>query len=115
MSKSYLPSNLISNNYRYTISNNIITIHTNQNCYTQYSTTYCDCVQVYPQLDYLQSESYSCNYNPSTYLSSSSFTGDYWYRLDLSNILIIFLILFIFIFALPYKIVSRLFGRWLKI
>ena len=48
-------------------------------------------------------------------LSSSDITNDYYYRVDFSNILIIFLVFSIFIIYLPYKIFSRLFGRWLKL
>lgn len=44
----------------------------------------------------------------------NSFTTDVWYRYDISHILIIFLILTIFVVYLPYKIYSRVFGRWLK-
>lgn len=115
MSKTYIPSDLLSNNYRYTISNDSILVHTNNNCYTQYNTTYCDCYYVYPKMDYLVSNATSCNYNPTTYVSSSNFSSSYWYRIDLASILIIFLILWIFIFKYPYRIISRLFGRWLKI
>ena len=115
MAKSYLPSSLINSSYRYTIANDSIVVHTNNNCYNNYSTTYCDCIQVYPKMDYLESETYSCNYNPSSFVSSSRFTNDIWYRIDLSDTLLIFLILFLFIFLFPYKLVSRLFGRWLKI
>lgn len=50
-----------------------------------------------------------------TCVSKSSFTTDVYYRTDFDSILIIFLILFIFIIVLPYKIMSRAFGRWLKI
>lgn len=48
-------------------------------------------------------------------VSKSSFTNDIYYRNDFDSVLIIFLILFIFIIVLPYKIMSRAFGRWLKI
>ena len=48
-------------------------------------------------------------------LSSDDLTSSYYYRVDFSNILIIFLIFSIFIIYLPYKIFSRLFGRWLKL
>lgn len=50
-----------------------------------------------------------------TCLPSNSITTDVYYRNDIDSILIIFFILFIFIIALPYKIMSRAFGRWLKI
>lgn len=115
MAKTYLPQNMINNNYRYTISNDSILVHTNNNCYTQYNTTYCDCYYVYPKLDYLVSNSTTCNYNPTTYVNNDNFTSDYWYRIDLSSILIIFLILFIVIFSVPFKLIQRLFGRWLKL
>lgn len=48
-------------------------------------------------------------------LTKSSITTDVYYRNDFDSVLIIFLILFIFIIVLPYKIMSRAFGRWLKI
>lgn len=50
-----------------------------------------------------------------TCFTKSSITTDVYYRNDFDSILIIFLILFIFIIVLPYKIMSRAFGRWLKI
>ncbi len=48
-------------------------------------------------------------------LSSNNITNEVYYRNDFDSILIIFLVLFIFIICLPYKIMSRAFGRWLKI
>ncbi len=50
-----------------------------------------------------------------TCLSTDKITNDVYYRNDFDSVLIIFLILFIFIIVLPYKIMSRAFGRWLKI
>lgn len=41
-------------------------------------------------------------------------TNNYWYRLDLSHIIVIVMFFLIFIF-LTYKVFSRLFGRWLKL
>lgn len=51
-----------------------------------------------------------CNFDNYT-----NFTSDVFYRNDIDSILIIFLILFIIIIFVPYKIISRLFGRWFKI
>lgn len=48
-------------------------------------------------------------------LSSNNITNEVYHRNDFDSILIIFLVLFIFIICLPYKIMSRAFGRWLKI
>lgn len=50
-----------------------------------------------------------------TCLATSDITNSYWYRIDLSNILIIFFILFVFIVKYPYRLFIRLFGRWLKV
>ena len=47
-------------------------------------------------------------------LSSSDITNDYYYRNDFDSICIIFLIFSIFVVYLPYKVFSRLFGRWFK-
>lgn len=48
-------------------------------------------------------------------LSSSEITDNWFYRLDLPDILISFTIICLFIFYIPYKIFSRFFGRWLKL
>lgn len=48
-------------------------------------------------------------------LSSDTITNSFWYRIDLSHILIIFAILFVFIVKYPYRLFIRLFGRWLKV
>lgn len=42
-------------------------------------------------------------------------TNDLYYRVDFVNILIIFFIFSFFIVFLPFKIISRAFGRWLKL
>ena len=112
----YLPTNLINQNYYYNISNNYIVVRTNNNCYQNYQTTYCDCYNVYPQLDYIVTTAYSCNYNQTTQnVAYSSFTDSIYYRIDFYQSLIMFLIIFLFTFYLGFKIISRLFGRWLKI
>lgn len=58
----------------------------------------------------------TATYNTSTQCDTlNTYTSDFYYRNDLSDILIIFLIICLFIFYLPYKIVSRFMGRWLKL
>ena len=47
-------------------------------------------------------------------ISSNNITNDFYYRVDFSNICLIFLVFSIFVVFIPYKIFSRLFGRWLK-
>lgn len=61
----YLPSDLINSNYLYNVSNNYIVVRTNRNCYQNYNTTYCDCYNVYPELDYMVTTDYDCNYSQS--------------------------------------------------
>lgn len=53
--------------------------------------------------------------NLPTCLASSVITNDFYYRYDLSNILIIFLCLFIFIVYFPLRLFTRFFGRWLRL
>ena len=113
--KTYLPSDAINSSYHYSVSNDYYLVRTNNNCYTQYSATYCDCYYIYPKNDYIRSETQSCNYNSGTWVNSSNFTSDYWYRLDIASVLIIFTIIFLFGIYMPFKIISRLFGRWLKV
>lgn len=48
-------------------------------------------------------------------LDSSLFTDEVYYRNDFDKILIIFFIIFIFAIYFPYRIICRLFGRWLKV
>ncbi len=45
-------------------------------------------------------------------LDSNNLTNDFYYRNDIDKILIIFLILFIFIIFIPFKIVLRFFRRF---
>lgn len=60
--KIYIPNNKINQNYTYKINGDYITIITNQNCYTNYNTTYCDCNQ-YNYKNNVMSETYSCSTN----------------------------------------------------
>lgn len=48
-------------------------------------------------------------------LDENELSTSFYYRNDLHNILIIFIIMFFIIIIIPYKIISRLFGRWFKV
>lgn len=113
--KTYLPSRYINNNYRYSINNYYYTVRTNESCYTQYNTTYCNCYDIYFNNDYLATDAYSCNYNSSTNINASNFTSQWVYRFDIVNVFIISGIIFAFIWLFVFKPISRLFGRWLKV
>lgn len=44
----------------------------------------------------------------------ATFTDNVYYRNDFDQILVIFFILLILCFYFPYRLISRMFGRWLK-
>ena len=48
-------------------------------------------------------------------LDNDIITSNFYYRNDFDSICLVFLIFSIFVIYLPYKIFSRLFGRWLKL
>lgn len=109
---TYLPSAYINSNYKYTANNDYIRVYTNNNCYNQYNSTYCDCLYIYPKLDYLVSETSSCNLSSlNNTISYSNFTDNYYYRIDFVNILLMFFIMSIFIIYIPLKIFSKLFRK----
>ena len=48
-------------------------------------------------------------------LSNDIISNNVVYRLDFDRIVLLFLLLSLFCFYFPYKIISRAFGRWLKL
>lgn len=46
--------------------------------------------------------------------NGATFTTDVYYRNDFDQILVIFFILLLICFYFPYKLIARMFGRWLK-
>lgn len=92
---TYLPSEYIDSNYKYYSNGTYFTVRTNKNCYSNYNSTYCDCVYIYPQQDYLVSNTFSCTGSNNQELSYTNFSDVVSYRLDFVNIaILIFLILF---------------------
>lgn len=55
------------------------------------------------------------NYGNLPTCSTDSFTTNAFYRNDIDGIMITFFILLIVCFYFPYRIISRMFGRWFKI
>lgn len=47
-------------------------------------------------------------------LDSSNLTNSFYYRNDFDSILVITFILLIICFYFPFRLLSRMFGRWLK-
>lgn len=98
---TYLPTDLINSNYHYYSNGTYITIRTNNNCYSNYNTQYCDCFNIYPQLDYLRTKTYSCTGSSSQELDYSNFTDVLSYRVDFDKIgILIFICIFGLVFLL---------------
>lgn len=93
---TYLPKELINSNYTYYKGANYILVRTNQNCYTNYNTQYCNCYQVYYDLNYTVSNVYSCSTSTGNQLDYKIFKSDYFYRLDIWQILLCLFILLYF-------------------
>lgn len=108
-----------------------VPVYSNSNCAYIYNS---DIIRVYDSVpqsgrtisytDYYIKSSYISNTGTTTFsqystlptcINSSNITTDYWYRNDFDSILIILFIILILCFYFPYRIISRLFGRWLKI
>lgn len=60
LNKIYIPENYRNENWKYNFNGDFIIIRSNQNCYTQYSTTYCTCY-AYNFKTNVISEGYNCN------------------------------------------------------
>lgn len=73
--KIYIPTQYKNQNYTYKINGEYITIITNQNCYTNYNTTYCDCY-MYNYENNLISNSYSCSTNNNNPTIGYSYISD---------------------------------------
>lgn len=116
MGKTYMPQNMLNNNWSYEFNNDgYYVIHTRNNCYWNYNTEYCDCYKVYPEYDYLQTNAFACYNGSYASLNYNDFTTDYNYRIDIWKIYLLFAIICVFGIIIPFKIISRVFGRWLKV
>ena len=62
----------------------------------------------------LSTDNYSNYMTACTYDTYTTYTTDIYYRNDIDSILCIFFILLLIMFYFPYRIISRMFGRWFK-
>lgn len=60
MNKIYIPVDKVNSNFSYRFNGDYIMIITNQNCYTNYTTQYCDCYQ-YNYKNNVMSDTLTCN------------------------------------------------------
>lgn len=105
MSKIYLPSEYINKQCKI-VNNGYIRVYetTNNN---QTNVVY----DIYVNQDYMVKKT-NANYNSNTLCDTlNTYTDDWYYRVDLHNILICILILFIFITLIPFRIFIQFFKR----
>lgn len=110
----YVPNDLTYSSCYVVQNENVIRAY---DTYPQYNTSY-NYKDYYINSNYIYREGSGQWSNYSTLpvcLPSSDITNDFYYRNDFDSICIIFLIFSIFILYLPFKIFSRLFGRWFKL
>lgn len=109
----YIPKDLLSTNYTYYINNDTITIRTRNNCYYNYQTEYCDCRDLFPKLNYVYSNTYSCASSSYSHTINNNYLSDnFIYRTDFPQIIFLVLFAFIILYLIPFKIFTRLFRRW---
>lgn len=105
MATIYIPSEYI---------NNCNVVH-NGYIRSYLDNTYTSYVDIFPKQDYMvQAGTLSVPDSPICD-TLNAYSTDIWYRCDITLILINVLIIAIFGIYFPYRIFSRLFGRWLKL
>lgn len=83
--KIYIPTNYINNRYIYRLNGDNIVIYTNNNCRTQYNTTYCDCY-TYNYENNIMSEVYECSNSSNTQqIAFEKITDDMNYSTKIRN------------------------------
>lgn len=107
--KIYIPEKMNKTNYKYIIdSGDIITIITNENCYTNYNTEYCDCYK-YNIRHNIISQGNACNRNQTNGIISQEYitsdinnseriTRDYINEYTISFLILISALIFVSIF-----------------
>lgn len=107
MAVIYLPSDLVNKSCK-VVNENYVRVYDNNN-YTSWT-------DVYFRSGYYLKRGTSQYGNTNVVCDNvNTYSDSIFYRTDLANSLIIFLIISIFCFWLPFKIVGRAFGRWLRL
>lgn len=115
MAKIYLPQQINSNQCVVVQNEGHLRVYNSRpNGQQQNNVSYTD---FYIRDNYLQSSNTTTfnQYTSLNCLDNNQFTTDYWYREDICQSLICFVIIGGIGIYLPFKIISRMFGRWLKI
>lgn len=100
----YIPNELLNQNYKYTLSNDTLTVIKNTNCTQNYNTTYCDC-EAYNIKYNIKAKLSQCNANPTNNIVEySQLTNNVNYSDRLNNLYVkqygIYLIILIGIFVI---------------
>lgn len=106
----YLPTRYIDNTFTYSLQDDYILINKNTNCHTQYTTTYCDCIRVYPNYNFISTNTFSCNIPTNNIVPVTSFSNDIYNFPNFSNLFIIYFII-VFIFAFILKLFFNVFRK----
>lgn len=110
----YLPVEITNSNCAYIRNEEIVRVY-EQKPTTTGNYSYRD---YYIHFDYNYTTGVSQFSQYSTYpdcLSTNLFTTNYFYRMDITNIVIIVICMLIVCFLFPLKLLSRFLGRWLKL
>lgn len=103
---TYLPSDLINENYIYSFDNNNIIVL--KNC----ENNLCVCNSVLTDLDYQVTNDFFCSETDYKYfINYNNFSDSVYYRKDLSSILTIFIIFCIICLLIPLKVFMRFFKK----
>ena len=107
MAKIYVPTEYL-NKACYVINNGYIRVYETIN--NSNNTIY----DIYINQDYMVKKS-TGNYSSYTVCDTvNTYTDNVYYRIDFPQILLMLIILLIICFYLPYRIMSRILGKWGK-
>lgn len=115
MAKIYVPEDYINKPCVELYGHNVLRVYDTKPALNSES-TYTD---FYTDMDYYSKTGYASWGQWSSSLPvcvpSSNLVSDVYYRVDFPSILMTIFIFLILLFYFPYKIISRVFGRWLRV
>lgn len=115
MSKIYVPEEYINKPCVEVYSHNVLRVYDKKpalNSDSSYTDFYTD-MDYYSKTGYVSWGQWSSSL--PVCVPSSNLVSDVYHRVDFPSILITIFIFLILLFYFPYKIISRVFGRWFRI
>lgn len=113
MSKIYVP-NYTENSCVHILNQDVIRVYEEQPSFDIY-VNYTDYYFNSHYMSITNSQLFNTSDTLPTCENLDNISSEFYYRNDLFDILGCFIILSIFCIYMPYKIISRAFGRWLKL